>query len=359
MTEKLNPSTASIASVWQFNALRVKLLVALVCLLVASVAGAEDMWVTYEGGEGPGKGKHIVLVAGDDEYRSEEALPQLGKILAEQHGFTCTVLFPIDPATGEIVPGYQKNIPGLEALDDADLVVFGLRFRDLPDEQMKHIDAYLRSAKPVVGIRTSTHAFNIRSSETYKRYSWRNNVEGWNGGFGKQVLGETWIAHHGAHGKESTRGVIAPGAEDHPINRGIEPGSIWGPTDVYTVTLPLPGDSKPIVLGAVLVGMNPDDAVLEGPKNAPMMPVSWTKTYEGDDDKTGRVFTTTMGAATDLVAEGSRRMIVNGVYWALGMEDQIPAEGTSVELVGEYEPTPFGFKNAKTGVKPADHAMAE
>jgi type 1 glutamine amidotransferase len=88
-----------------------------------------------------------------------------------------------------------------------------------------------------------------------------------------------------------------------------------------------------------------------------MMPVAWTKTYPGKDGKSGRVFTTTMGAATDLVAEGSRRMVVNGIYWALGMEEQIPKDGTNVALVGEYNPTKFGFKQYKKGVRPAEHKM--
>src|SRR5687767_1840139 len=125
--------------------------------------------VVYDGFDGPGKGKHIVLVAGDDEYRSEEALPQLGKILATHHGFKCTVLFPIDPADGTIKPDYQKNIPGLEVLEDADLVVLGLRFRDLPDEQMKRLVTYIESGRPIVALRTSTHAFNL-SSPTYAKY---------------------------------------------------------------------------------------------------------------------------------------------------------------------------------------------
>src|SRR5438105_13542708 len=109
------------------------------CLITIPLLAAG---VTYEGSAGPGKGKHIVLVSGDEEYRSEEALPQLGKILAVRHGFKCTVLFAIDPNDGTINPNVS-NIPGLEALDTADLMVIFTRFRDLPDEQMKHIVDYL------------------------------------------------------------------------------------------------------------------------------------------------------------------------------------------------------------------------
>ena len=128
---------------------------------------ADDQWITIEGKDGPGKGKHIVFVSGDDEYRSEEALPLLAKIMAEHHGFKCTVLFAIDPNTGEITPSHQTNIPGLEALEDADLAVFLLRFRNLPDDQMKHIVDYTNSGKPIIGMRTSTHAFNIRQDSKY------------------------------------------------------------------------------------------------------------------------------------------------------------------------------------------------
>jgi len=319
-------------------------------LLTCSAAQAEDLWVTYQGTEGPGVGTHIVLISGDDEYRSEEALPQLGKILAARHGFTCTVLFAIDPATGEIKPDYQKNIPGLEHLADADLMIIAARFRDLPDEQMACIDAYLKAGKPVIGMRTSTHAFNLRTSDTYKHYSFnfeRNTEAG--GGFGRQILGETWINHHGHHKHQSTRGIIAPTAEEHPIARGIAPGSIWGPTDVYGIRLPQPVGCEPIILGAVLEGMSPDDAVLEGEKNDPMIPVAWTKTHESEAGNVGRVFTTTMGAATDLVSEGTRRMLVNATYWTLGMEGQIPEAGTAVELVGEYTPSPYGFGVAEEG----------
>jgi len=331
------------------NVIRCSLVV--MAMNVASGLMAADPWVVYEGGKGPGAGKHIVLISGDEEYRSEEALPCLGKILSVHHGFKCTVLFAIDPKTGAIDPNQSSNIPGLQAVETADLVIMLLRFRDLPDDQMKYIVDYVEAGKPILGMRTSTHAFNIRKHQTYKKYTNGFGGDDYKGGFGRQVLGEKWISHHGAHKRESTRGLIAPGAKKHPIAIGIKDGDIWGPTDVYGVRLPLPGDSKPIVLGQVLVGMKFDDKPLEGKKNDPMMPVAWTKSYKG-----ARIFNTTMGAATDLVAAGTRRMLINGAYWCLGMEDQITPD-SSVELVGEFKPTAYGFGGFKKGVMPAVHRL--
>lgn len=334
--------------------LRVLSFLAIVATTIITTAHAADQpWVVYEGGEGPGKGKHIVLVSGDEEYRSEEALPQLGKILSKHHGFKCTVLFAINPENGTIDPNNKSNIPGLEALDSADLMVIFTRFRDLPDDQMQHVVNYVNAGKPIVGMRTATHAF-ATGSKKFANYDWQNKE--WDGGFGRQILGETWISHHGHHAVESTRGLIAPDAKDSPIVRGIADGDIWGATDVYGVRLPLPGDSKPIILGAVLKGMSPSDEPVTGEKNSPMMPVAWTKTYETKDGKKGRVFTTTMGASQDLTSAGTRRLLVNGCYWALGLEDQIKGD-SNVDLVGEFKPTPFKFGGFTPGVKPADHKL--
>ena len=288
-------------------------------------------------------GKHIVLVSGDEEYRSEEMLPQLARILEKHHGFQCTTLFAIDPADGTINPNQRDNIPGLEALRSADLVIFFLRFRDLPDEQMKHIVDYLESGRPLIGIRTATHSFDFRKHTTYARYSW-NNKE-WEGGFGRQILGETWVSHHGLHGKQSTRGVLVKGQQQHPILRGIKDGDIWGPTDVYTARPG--GDSQPLVLGQVLEGMKPTDPPLAGPKNDPPMPIAWTRKAG-----TARVFTTTMGCSEDLLNEGFRRLLVNAAYWALGMESRISAN-SKVDLVGDYKPNPFKPNGFVKGVKPA------
>jgi hypothetical protein len=327
---------------------RTFLLFALPLIFLSNPAEAADPYLKLAS-KPPRKGKHIVLVSGDDEYRSEEALPQLAKILATRHGFHCTVLFSIEPTDGAINPARRDNIPGLEALDTADLLILFTRFRDLPDAQMKHLVDYIESGRPIVAMRTATHAFEMRSSATYQNYSWNAP----DGGFGKRVLGETWINHHGEHAAQSTRGLIAKGQERHPILRGIKTGDIWGPSDVYTVGLPLPGDSQPLVLGQVLSGMQPADAPLPGNKNDPMMPVAWIKTYTGAQGKPARVFTTTMGASQDLQNEELRRLLVNACYWALRLP--VPLK-SNVDLVGEYKPLPFNFGGFAKGVHPADLA---
>ncbi len=325
-------------------------------------AWGDDTYVVYQGGDGPGQDRHVVLISGDEEYRSEEMMPQLGKILSTHHGFRCTVLFAVVPDSGMIDPNHVTNIPGLAALADADLMILFTRFRNLPDDQMQHVDQYLKSGKPVIGIRTATHAFKLKQSSPWNHYSdgYGGEQKAWKDGFGRLVLGEKWLRHHGHHKHESTRGIIAPDAQAHPIVRGIKNGAVWGPTDVYGVRLPLPGDSSPVLLGEVLkragefdsadihFGMKPGDPVLQdGKKNDPMMPIAWTKSYQLPGGKQGKAFVSTIGAATDFVSEGTRRLLVNSVYWALEMTDQLGDEGANVDLVGEYKPSAYGFHDDK------------
>lgn len=334
----------------------------LVIVIMASHGAAAEVpegAVAFKGEKGPGAGKKIVLISGDEEYRSEEMLPQLGKILAKHHGFDCVVLFAIDKKDGTINPMQADNIPGTKALDDADLMVIFTRFRNLPEAQMQPIVDYLAKGKPVVGIRTATHAFNYPGDNPFAKYGWTSKVSGWEGGFGRQVLGETWVAHHGSHGRESQRGIVSPENKDHPIVRGIADGDIWGPSDVYTVRLPLAEGAVPLVYGQVLTGMNPTDPPVQGKKNDPMMPIAWTRKYQlGDADKAGRAFTSTMGSSQDFSSEGFRRLLVNACYWALGMEDQIPPK-SNVSIVGSYEPTRFRAGGYVKGIKPADHAFKQ
>lgn len=318
------------------------------CLCLALAQTAARDWSVFEGKAGPGSGRHIVLLSGDEEYRSEEVMPMLAKILSERHGFKCTVLYSINPTNGTIEPTVLNNIPGIEALDSADLCLMKLRFRELPDEQMKHFVKFVESGKPIIGLRTSTHAFSYEKNKQspYAKYDWRHKQ--WAGGFGQQVLGETWVNHHGDHGKQSTRGIINDALKTHPVLRGV--ADIWGPTDVYGV-IHLAKDAQVLVWGQVLTGMKSTDPALDGPKNNPMMPLAWVRNYIGENEKSSKVFTTTMGASVDFESEGFRRLVVNACFWATGLE--VPAKA-NVAFVGEFKPTWFGFGKFQKGLKPAD-----
>src|SRR5438477_1754380 len=299
----------------------IRLVLPFLGLMLAPVARADDR-VTYEPKPGPGGGKHVVFLAGDEEYRSEEGLPMLAKILSQRQGFKCTVLFAVDP-DGTINPDNGASLPGAEALDTADAIVMLLRFRHWPDEQMKHfVDAYRRGV-PIIGLRTSTHAFQYPRGSTSAFTNFNS--------FGKRVLGEGWVSHWGRHKVEATRGVIEPSAKGDPILRGVS--DVFGNSDVYEVEPP--SDVKTLLRGEVLKGMNPTDPPADYRKkrapdkqeqgvNDPMMPAAWTRLYTNEAGHTNRIFCTTTGAATDLENEGLRQLIVNAVYWGLNLD--VPAK---------------------------------
>src|SRR5258708_5747061 len=226
----------------------------------------------------------------------------------------------------------------------------GLRFRELPDEQMRHFVDYLNRGMPIIALRTSTHAFayDHNKQSPYSKYDWR--CKDWHGGFGQQVLGETWVDHHGSHEKESTRGVVNQELKDHPILRGV--AGLWCPTDVYAVPN-WPVNANVLGGGQVLPAINPTAPPIQGPKNEPMMPLVWLRQYTGEKGKTSRIVTTTMGAAVDLQNESLRRLLVNACYWTVGLGHRIPAKA-NVDYVGEYKPLWFGFGKHAKGVKPAE-----
>lgn len=324
------------------------LLLLVILIIQFNLLNAQDksQFIVFQGNEGPGKGKHIVFISGDEEYRSEEGLPMLAKILAQKHGFKCTVLFAIDSATNIINPENQTNIPGLEQLKTADLMVLLIRFRELPDDQMKYFDEYTNSGKPVIALRTSTHGFNYSRNKNspYAKYSYNSKVPGWEGGYGKRVLGETWIDHHGIHGKEGTRALINGLFKDHPILKGVK--DIWGPSDVYGIRS-LSEDPQVLIYGQASVGMTPNSA---SNLTKSVMPIAWIKTHRLENGKKAKIFTSTMGASVDLLSEDLRRLIVNASYWAVGIENEIP-EKNDVQIIGDYNPTMFGFGQYKKGLK--------
>jgi len=206
--------------------------------------------ITYEPGPGAGQGKHIVFVCGEWEYRCEESLPMLAKILAKRHGFKCTVLFSMNPKDGTVDPSVRNNIPGMSVLKSADMMVLFAMDLTLPDEQMKPFVAFLETGKPVFGIRCTLLSFRYDKNSPYARFDVGN------GGYATDLFGESWKGHYGDHGKESTRGLRAALKQSHPILNGVH--DVWGPTDVYRVGK-LPADATVLMYGQVLTGMNPTD----------------------------------------------------------------------------------------------------
>ncbi len=326
----------------------IKLLTILGILIGGHVMAQSDR-LLYEGGSGPGKGKSIVFLSGDEEYRSEEALPLLAKLLAEKHGFKTTVLFATDPETGIVNPENQTHTTGLEVLENADLVVMMLRFREFPDQAMRYFDNYLNAGKPIVALRTSTHAFSYSRNKKspYARYSWNNPSGNWKGGFGKTVLGETWVAHHGHHGKEGSRALVNGLLGDHPVLNGID--DIWGETDVYTIKS-LPADAQVLLWGQVTLGMVPESELTY---KKSIMPLAWVREYRNENGKSNRIFASTLGTALEFGREDMRRLVVNASYWALGMEKEITPQ-LDVTMPGVYKPTMFGFGKHQKGKKPQD-----
>jgi type 1 glutamine amidotransferase len=317
-------------------------------LVIHFTAAAWAQPITYEGTvKGIGAGKHIVFIASDHEYRGEESCPALARILAKYHGFKCTVVFGVD-ADGYIKAG-SSNIPGTEVLKDADLMVIFARFLNPPAKQMQPIVDYINRGGPVVGMRTSSHAFKIPADSEFAKYDFRAKTKGYENGFGHQVLGNTWVGHYGRNHRQGSRIQIVPENKSHIILTGVKDnafcyaGGYMGHAHegftVLTRTQPL-------------VALKPDAAP---DKTKKPVPSTWTRHYTGKNGTKGRVFHTTQGASEDLLDASYRRMLVNGILWAVGLEKTIKTD-LKIDFVGPYHPLPFTFNGEAQKVKPSDLA---
>ena len=321
----------------------------LIMTLISHFGFASDESLSIAPGDGPGNGKHIVLISGDEEYRSEESCPMLAKILSVHHGFATTVLFAINPETGVINPEIQTNLPGLQALETADLVILNTRFRKLPEAQLKYFADYVNAGKPLIGIRTATHAF--RCGTHSHGIDWNN--------FGLNYLGEKWVAHHGKHKVEGARGVISKENAKHPILNSVK--DIFAPSDVYTVRNLDESKATVLVHAAVTETMEPDSKILEDdPRNDPLQAGIWLYEYTAPNGTKGSSLLTTMGASVDLESACLRRVIVNAAYHLLDLE--VP-EKANVSYVDPFTPT-FFSRNPKEywekiGLKPSDFALGK
>jgi type 1 glutamine amidotransferase len=285
---------------------------------------------------------HIVFIMGDEEYRSEESMPMLASILERELGARTSLCFSVD-SLGYIDPNRSDYIEGLEALADADLMVMFTRFRVLPGAQLQLIKDYVESGRPIVGFRTSTHAFLYKedSSLMYMNNEWPT-----------KVFGQQWITHHGHFddGEQRLTSVYKVDEVDHEILNGFMPFDAY--SWLYHVDggdWKLYGDSKPLLMGKSLKSNHKMNNRLD---QFPMVnPIAWTKSYSGESGNTSRVFFTTLGHPYDFKEESMRKLALNGIYWALNIP--IPKQGVNAEMASPYHPNNSGFgMKYKQGIKP-------
>jgi type 1 glutamine amidotransferase len=283
-------------------------------LLIVAVVGAGVGAARDLGAQAPPNAPrvpHVVFVTGDDEYRSEISMPMIAAILEKRHGVKTSVAY------ARPIPQTKDHIEGLEALETADLMVMFLRYRALPDGELNRILAYVKTGKPIVGFRTSTHAFNYPAGSPHTDL---------NDGFGRDVFGQKWITHHGH--TSTTTVAVRPEAAGHPILRGVTPfaGKSW----LYHVA-PLNGPAT-LLLDGSAVDSERKQKLEQFP---PQQPVAWTREHNG-----ARVFFTTLGHPGDFEEASMRRLTVNGILWALGRD--VPAGGADATPVEPYvAPEPF------------------
>ncbi|MGY8671554.1 MAG: PVC-type heme-binding CxxCH protein [Verrucomicrobiia bacterium] len=324
-----------------------KLIAAFLFLGLLSSANAQ---LVFKAKSGPGKGRNIVLIAGDEEYRTEESCPMLAKLLSQRFGFNCTVVFPMSADGKYIDPNNQKSLPGLESLAKADLMIIGTRFRQPSDKDYGYLADFLNAGKPVIGFRTATHAFTGKGQTG--DFKWRE--------FGPKILGEGWVNHHGRHKSEGARGIIDKTNAKHPILNGVK--DVFGPSDVYGIRRVTPENATILMHGQVTDSLASKSKAVAGKKNDPMMPIAWLRGYTAPNGKSsGQAFCTTFGASVDFKNAGLRRMMVNAVFHLL--ELKVPTKA-GVATVDKFEPTFYGFIRAAgyfkdRNLQPSDFALGK
>lgn len=232
---------------------------------------------------------HVVFVLGDHEYSGEQTLPLIAAALEKVYGLRCTILKSAPDQNGEY------DIPGLDTLASADLAIFYLRWRRLPEGQLKHIDAYVKSGRPLVGFRTSTHSFNYPKGSALEPWNrWASEAFGAPPGWGGDG--------HTHYGHNSSTEVKA--ATEHPILTGVA-REFHVRSWLYRVEPKWPpADAQVLLMGTAR----------EPNKPANPNPVAWTWI----NPHKGRVFFTTLGHPEDFSLEAMQRLTINGIHWALG-----------------------------------------
>lgn len=222
--------------------------------------GSLFLFSPLEGGEKP-RPIHVLLVSGSVEYKSDETLPILHKHL-EQKGMSCSRAFRKT----------DKDLPGLQMLEKSDVMVLFTRRLTIEGEQLERIKKYALAGKPIVGIRTASHAFQ----------NWLD--------LDKEVFGGNYKGHFGEGPLCEVK--IVEKHKDHPVLKGVIPFKSKG--SLYKNT----GLSKDVTV------------LLEGAIPGHTEPIAWTREYKG-----GGIFYTSLGHQADFQEASFLQLIENAVRW--------------------------------------------
>lgn len=283
--------------------------------------------------------KHVVLVAGDEEYRSEESLPMLAQLAQRELGIRATVCLP-RAADGTVDPQRLDHVDGLRVLDSADALVLFTRFRALPDDELRPLVAHAALGRAIVGFRTATHAFAYPADGPNAKY----NAE-----WPRTTFGQRWIAHHGHFDDGEaplTQVALVDAAKDHPILRGVAPFRAYS----WLYHVDGGGDALNAVKDVLLQGTALRSKLADETRFPRTQPVAWTREDPRGGGE-GRVFFTTLGHPFDFREESMRRLALHGLAWALGRPDAIPPAGLDVRVEPPFEPSNSGIGGHRRGVR--------
>lgn len=249
---------------------------------------------------------HVVLIAGTLHYSPELTLPLFAQEL-ERFGFRTTVI----KGEGDPEKKTENVLPGIDALKDADVGIFFPRFLQLSDREWQPIEDYLKSGKPVIGLRTASHAF--RYPKGHPRYNWNDD-------FGRRAVGTPYIVHQTG----TTQVSVIAKYQTHPIMSHVTKTQWVSPGTLYLTRLQ--GGCVPLLMGT---GKGPFRLIEKefGPiqvneSEADIVAWAWKNEWGG------KVFGTSLGDPGDFAEESFTRMLVNSVCWAVGK----PVPGANVKI---------------------------
>ena len=232
---------------------------------------------------------HLVLLVAEDEYKTEESLPKFASQYLGRD-YRVSFVFGSDSDRGDI--------PGIEALDQADALLVSVRRRPLPAAQLDHVRRFVAAGKPVIGIRTASHAFAPSIGKPLEE-----GLSKW-ADFDQQVLGGNYVNHHA--NDLQPRVTIAAGSEHHPVLANISLGQYVSPGSLYKVSPLLPG-TQPLLVGTV--------------PGFPSEPVAWTRVRADG----GRSFYTSLGHVGDFSQPAFGQLLFNGINWACNVTGTPPS----------------------------------